>query len=66
MPKSSVSDLPILRHLAAVLAHLIDQSNKLKTASSDLPELLAVSTVIDDLESQRDRVTRRISRLSRA
>lgn len=66
MAKPSVSDLPILRHLADVLSRMIEQANKIKASSSELPELLAVATVIDDLEAQRDRVSRHIARLSHA
>jgi class 3 adenylate cyclase len=64
MSRLSHSDLPLLRNFSHVYGSMIDHANRLKAASNDVGELLAVASVLDQLETERDRCQRNIKKLS--
>ena len=65
MSQLTASDLPLLMRVEQVLDGMIDHANLIKRDSHDAGELLAVATVIDQLQTQQDSARRSIRRLSK-
>lgn len=63
MSRPTQSDLPLLRRVEQVIAGMIEHANQIKRASNDAGELLAVATVIDKLQTERDSVLRTVRKL---
>jgi hypothetical protein len=53
-----------LRHVDQVLEGMIDHANRIKTASEDVGEMLAAASILDLLQTERDRAQRSIRKLS--
>lgn len=64
MSRLTSSDLPLLRHVDQVLEGMIEHANRIKRESNNAGELLAVATVIDKLQSDRESAQRSIRKLS--
>jgi hypothetical protein len=64
MSRLTSSDLPLLRHVDQVLEGMIDHANRIKTASEDVGEMLAAASILDLLQTERDRAQRSIRKLS--
>ena len=64
MSRPTQSDLPLLRRVDEVISGMIEHANSIKRVSNDAGELLAVATVIDKLETERDSVRRTVRKLS--
>lgn len=56
----------MLRSIREALRGLIAAANNLKSQQTDLPNLVAYATVLDDLQGQFDRVGRKLSKLERS
>lgn len=60
------ADLPVLRGLRAAYRRILHAANACKAETSDLGELLALATIIDDTQAKFEAVGRRLSRLEGA
>lgn len=56
----------MLRSIREALRGLIAAANNLKSQETDLSNLVAYATVLDDLQGQFDRVGRKLSKLERS
>lgn len=56
----------MLRSIREALRGLIAAANNLKSQQTDLLNLVAYATVLDDLQGQFDRVGRKLSKLERS
>ena len=63
MSRPTQSDLPLLHRVEEVISGMIEHANSIKRVSNDAGELLAVATVIDKLETERDSVRRTVRKL---
>lgn len=63
MSRPTQSDLPLLHRVEEVISGMIEHANSIKRGSNDAGELLAVATVIDKLETERDSVRRTVRKL---
>lgn len=63
MSRLSRSDLPMLHELRHAYSGMIDHANQIKSASNDVGQLLAFASVLDQLETERERVQRNIQKL---
>ena len=63
MSRHTQSDLPLLRNVEQVLDGMIQHANNIKRHSDSVGELLAVASVLDQLQADADRVKRSIRKL---
>lgn len=56
----------MLRSIREALRGMIAAANNLKSQETDLSNLVAYATVLDDLQGQFDRVGRKLSKLERS
>lgn len=66
MQNPSFTDLPMLGSIREALRGMIAAANNLKSQETDLSNLVAYATVLDDLQGQFDRVGRKLSKLERS
>jgi hypothetical protein len=65
MRNPTSSDLPILRSLRDAYRKILDAANDLKKEENDAGQLLAICTIIDEVQDKFERVGKQLSRLER-